>query len=192
NNNNQPDVEDVNIQPNDDPCGPFRLVLNGGVEFRFGQLPTSPDPLSPDQALRVETRTNGSGNMTLNRLTNHIGVENAGNGAFNAVHHCPVEVHVRVKESPVVRPDDGWSSAWIEKLPDIAINQVQPVEIRINLWGSGDDLEGQWDQEYEYLKIEVTLDATNLVSEAAESDNQITHCYHAPTNSFAAMANCEQ
>ena len=189
-NNDDNQLDDVDIEANDDPCRGYRLSVNSGVEFRFGQLIGGAASISSDNALRAETRANGSGTMTLNRITNHIRVENAGSREFNAIHQCPVEVHVRIKETPTVRPDDGWSNPWVEKLPDILPNQTVPVEIRMNLWGSGDDLVGQWSQEYDYLRIEVTIDAENRINEVAESDNQITHCYHAPSNSFVSMSNC--
>ncbi len=175
----------------DDPCHVYRLPIDLDIEFRFGQMPPEPGPLSPDMALRVETRANGGGAMTLNRLTNHIRVENAGGRDFHALHRCPVEIHLRLNEGPGQRSGDGWSTPYVARLPDIAANAVAPVDIDANLLGAGDDLEGDWGQDYEYVLIEAVLDATNRIAETAEGDNRIIHCYHAPTNSFSAMSQCE-
>ncbi|WP_323762255.1 hypothetical protein [Maricaulis sp.] len=175
----------------EDPCHVYRLPIDLDIEFRFGQMPANPGPLSPDMALRVETRTNGGGAMTLNRLANHIRVENAGSRDFHALHRCPVEVHLSLNEGPGQRSGDGWSAPYVVRVPDLAANAVEPLDINANLLGAGDDLEGEWGQDYEYVLIAVTLDATNRIRETAEGDNRIVHCYHAPTNSFAAMSQCE-
>lgn len=175
----------------EDPCHVYRLPVDLDIEFRFGQMPANPGPLSTDMALRVETRANGGGAMTLNRLTNHIRVENAGSRNFHALHRCPVEVHLSLNEGPGQRSGDGWSTPYVVRLPDIASNAVEPLAINANLLGAGDDLEGEWGQDYEYVLIAVSLDATNRIAETAEGDNRIVHCYHAPTNSFAAMSQCE-
>ncbi|WP_417487996.1 hypothetical protein [Maricaulis sp.] len=175
----------------DDPCHVYRLPIDLDIEFRFGQMPAAPGPLSPDMALRVETRANGAGAMTLNRLTNHIRVENAGSRDFHALHRCPVEVHLSLNEGPGQRGGDGWSTPYVVRVPDLAANVVEPIDINANLLGAGDDLEGEWGQDYEYVLIAVTLDATNRIRETAEGDNRIVHCYHAPSNSFAAMSQCQ-
>jgi|GEM_PF-2751146 len=175
----------------DDPCHVYRLPIDLDIEFRFGQMPAAPGPLSPDMALRVETRANGAGAMTLNRLTNHIRVENAGSRDFHALHRCPVEVHLSLNEGPGQRSGDGWSTPYVVRVPDLAANAVEPIDINANLLGAGDDLEGEWGQDYEYVLIAVTLDATNRIRETAEGDNRIVHCYHAPSNSFAAMSQCQ-
>ena len=184
-----PDLTGASFE--EDPCHVYRVPVDLGIEFRFGQMPASPGPLSPDQHLRVETRPNGGGAMTLNRLANHFRVENAGSRDYRALYHCPVEVHLRLNEGPGERSGDGWSTPYTLRIPDLAANGVVDLEMDSNLLGAGDDLEGAWDQAYEYVLIELTLDATNRIAETAEGDNRITHCYHAPTNSFAAPAQCE-
>ncbi|WP_203291934.1 hypothetical protein [Maricaulis parjimensis] len=183
-----PDLTGASLQ--EDPCHIYRLPIGQDVEFRFGQLTAQPGPVSPDQALRVENRLAG-GHVTLNRLAMHFGVENAGQDDFHAVYHCPVEVHVRLNEGPGERGGDGWSNPWVAPIHDIAVNQVRPMAINVNLLGAGDDLVGEWGQDYEYVLIEITLDATNRIAETAEGDNTILHCFHAPSQSFAAMAQCE-
>ncbi len=192
----QEDGEDEHSAPpvatlQEDPCHVYRLPMDLDIEFRFGQMPADPGPLSPDMALRVETRANGGGAMTLNRLTNHIRVENAGGRDFHALHRCPVEIHLRLNEGPGQRGGDGWSPPWTARIPDLAANAVLPIAINANLLGAGDDLEGEWGQDYEYVLVEAVLDAPNRIAETAEGDNRIIHCYHAPTNSFAAMSHCE-
>ncbi|WP_295691860.1 hypothetical protein [uncultured Maricaulis sp.] len=174
-----------------DPCHVYRLPIVAGVEFRFGQMPAQPGPLSADNALRISTRPNGGGAMTLNRLTYHVHVENAGQRDFHALHHCPVELHVRLNEGPGQRSGDGWSLPFTTRIPDLAVNAVVALDDTANLLGAGDDFVGAWSQDYAYVLIEVTLDATNRVRETAEGDNRIVHCYHAPSNSFADMAACQ-
>lgn len=174
-----------------DHCAPYRLARN--IEFRFGQMPSEPGPLSGDSHLRVEARRNsgGNGDLTLNMLRTHILVENAGSRQFNRIYHCPSYVWVRTNEGPGMRSGDGWSNPWRQHIPDLAPNAVEPIEIDINLYGSGYQFPGEWDEPYDYVLIEVTLDANNRIREAAEGDNRILHCYHASTNTFAAMTNCE-
>lgn len=185
-------IGDHQIQAAEDPCHVYRLPIDYDIEFRFGQMPLEPGPVSPDRALRTETRPNGGGDMTLNRIRNHIRVENAGGRDFQALYHCPVEVHVRLNEGPGQRGGDGWSPPYVERIPDLPAHTEAPLYEDANLLGAGDDLEGEWDEDYEYLLIEVTLDATNRIAETAEGDNRIVHCYHAPTNAFVAMAQCEE
>jgi hypothetical protein len=175
------------------PCGLRQAPFVEGVEFRFGQMPSNPGPLSPDQALRIETRPRGNGDMTLNRVIQHIRVENAGSRDYRHNRHCPAEVHFRLNEGPGRRGDgeNAWSAPYTADIPDIAANASEPVNVDSNLWGAGDDLVGEWDEDWEYALVDVTLDATFAVMESAEGDNRIVHCYHAPSNSFAAMSACE-
>lgn len=175
------------------PCGVQQAPFVEGVEFRFGQMPSTPGPLSADQALRIETRPRGNGDMTLNRITQHIRVENAGSRDYRRNPRCPAEVHFRLNEGPGRRGegDDAWSLPYTGNIPDVAVNALEPVSADGNLWGAGDDLVGEWDEDWEHALIEVTLDATYAVLETAEGDNRIVHCYHAPSNSFAAMSACE-
>ncbi|RKR00318.1 hypothetical protein [Maricaulis maris] len=184
-----PDITGATLEA--DPCHVYRLPIDLDIEFRFGQMPATPGPLSSDMAMRIETRTNGGGDMTRNRLTHHIRVENAGSRDFNAIHHCPVEVHVRVNEGPDARGGDGWSPPWTARIPDLAANAIAEIAVDTNLLGAGDDFAGEWGQDYEFVRVEVVLDATNRIAESAEGDNRIAHCYHAPTNTFAAMSQCE-
>lgn len=186
-----PSTDGVTAQYDDDPCRPYRLPLDGSIEFRFGQMPVSPGPLSQDSHMRIETRPNGGGEMTLNRLAHHIRVENAGSRDFRAIYHCPVYVWVRLNEVSGIRGGDGWSDPWQTRIPDMPVNHLEPVQVETNLYGAGDDFPGDWGQEYEYVLVEMTLDPTNRIRENAEGDNQIVHCYHVLTNSFAPMAQCE-
>lgn len=185
-------IADHDLEAAADPCHMYRLPIDYDIEFRFGQMPLEPGPVSPDRALRTELR--GSGDVLfLNRLRNHIRVENAGGRDFGAVYHCPVEVHVRLNEGPGRRGtgEDAWSPPYVERVPDLPANTEVALDRNANLLGAGDDPVGEWEQDYEYVLIEVTLDATRRITETAEGDNRIVHCYHAPSNSFAPLAQCE-
>lgn len=185
------------------PCGMLSRALSGRVEFRFGQMPATPGPLSFDQALRTATRANGAGTMTLNRLRNHILVENAGSRDYRAREDCPAIVEFRVNEGPGRRGtgEDAWSNPAAVEIPDIASNATAPLDRTHNLLGSGDIFPGAWAEQwldgakdenfYEYALIEVTLDTTNAVYEAAETDNVISHCYHVTAQQFVDLSLCQ-
>lgn len=184
-----PDISDASFER--DHCAPYRLVRD--VEFRFGQLPAEPGPVSSDSHLHLETRRNsgGQGEETLNMLRANFEVENAGSGDFGHIYHCASDLWVRVNEGPGQRSGDGWSAPWRTHIPSLAPNETASIGIDINLLGAGYQFPGEWDEPYEYLLVEVSLDANNRISETAESDNRILHCYHAPTNTFAAQSQCE-
>lgn len=175
----------------EDPCAIRRSPFATGVEFRFGQMPASPGPVSPDSALRVEQRPNGAGDTTLNRLTAHILVENAGSRDYNDTYRCPSWAEVRVKENPVQRDGDGWSNPWRQRIPDVAANTTEPMAINFNMLGAGDVFVGEWEAEFEHVLVEVKLDANNMVQENAEGDNVTLHCYHIPQNAFVGMSACQ-
>lgn len=197
------DLEDREITIAEAPCGLMTQALSGRVEFRFGQMPPTPGPLSFDQALRTENRANGAGTPTLNRLRNHILVENAGSRDYHARKDCPATVEFRINEGPGRRGsgEDAWSNPAIVEIPDIAINATAALNRNANLLGAGDVFAGEWaeqwnggpdnDSFYEYALIEVKLDASNAVFEAAETDNVITHCYHAPSQEFVDISLCQ-
>ena len=157
-------------------------------------MPATPGPLSPDQALRVATRARANGEMTLNRLSQHIHVENAGSRDYVRNPRCAAMVQFRLNEGPGQRGEgeNAWSTPLTAAIPDVAVNASAPVSVGGNLLGAGDVLVGEWDEDWEYALVEVTLDATHAVPESAETDNRIVHCYHAPSNSFAAMSMCEE
>ncbi len=196
-------LPDGDITIEEAPCGQLSQVLSGRVEFRFGQMPPAPGPLSYDQALRTENRTNAAGTLTLNRLRNHILVENAGSRDYRAREDCPAIVEFRINEGPGRRGsgEDAWSNPAAIEIPDIAVNATAPLDRNANLLGAGDIFIGEWAQQwdgganhenfYEYVLIEVTLDATNNVYESAETDNIITHCYHAPERQFVDIGLCQ-
>lgn len=185
------------------PCGLLPGGVTGRVEFRFGQMPASPGPLSYDQALRTQQRSNGAGTVTLNRLRNHVLVENAGLRDYHPREDCPAVVRFRINEGPGRRgeAEDAWSNPAFVEIPALAVNATAPIARDANLLGSGDIFPGEWAEQwydgegnsgfYEYALIEVTLDATNHVFEAAEGDNTITHCYHAPAGQFVDLALCQ-
>lgn len=187
----------------DAPCGLLPTALPGRVEFRFGQMPTTPGPVSFDHALRTQTRANGAGTQTLNRLRNHILVENAGSRDYRARADCPAIVQFRINEGPGRRGtgDDAWSNPASIEIPDLAVNATAALDRNANLLGAGDVFAGEWAQQwqdgaandrfYEYALIEVTLDASHAVFEAAETDNVVTHCYHAPERQFVDLSACQ-
>ena len=197
----QPDGEGEDRTPQavEDPCAMRHSSFATGVELRFGQMTSTLPAMSPDSALRVERRSNTNG-VTLNRLRNHIIVENAGSRDFHHDPRCPALVQLRFNEGPG-RRNNGWSNPSTVELPSVAVNASVIVERNSNLLGAGDVLVGEWAQQwsdgasddsfYEYVLIEAVLDPTNVVQEAAEGDNQVTHCYHAPQNAFVAMSNCQ-
>ncbi|WP_417469786.1 hypothetical protein [Maricaulis sp.] len=197
------DGTDHEVTMEDAPCGMLTASLPGRVEFRFGQLPPQPGPLSFDQALNTQTRANGAGTMTLNRLRNLIRVENAGSRDYRARDDCPAVVHFRINEGPGRRGsgDDAWSNPATIEIPDIAVNATAPLARDANLLGAGDVFSGAWAEQwdggashprfYQYVLIEVSLDATHAVFETAETDNVITHCYHAPERQFVDLALCQ-
>jgi hypothetical protein len=191
-----------NPQAAENPCAHLRSPFANGVEFRFGQLPASTPPaVSADQALRTELRSNSQG-VTLNRIRNHVLIENAGSRDYNPDPRCRSRISIRVNEGPGRRGegDAGWSNPTLIDMPAIAINATAPAAANFNLLGAGDVLQGNWDTQwndgekddgyFEFALIEVVLDSTNVIQEAAEGDNMITHCYHAPQNAFVAMSNC--
>ena len=195
------DIADRDITIEEAPCGLRGPLAAGGVEFRFGQMPVEPGPVSADRALRTETRARANGDMTLNRIRNHIQVENAGNRDFRPDPHCRAIVWFRLNEGPGRRGsgDQAWSPPYPANIPAITANTAVPVARDGNLLGAGDVLEGEWssqwsrgdDGAYRYVLIEVTLDATNAVYEQAEGDNRIVHCYSAPENRFVDMTMCQ-
>tara|TARA_R110002072_G_scaffold101852_8_gene224359 strand:+ start:1026 stop:2213 length:1188 start_codon:yes stop_codon:yes gene_type:complete len=197
------DSDDPEVTIAQAPCGILTQALSGRVEFRFGQMPATPGPLSFDHALRTEARINGAGTPTLNRLRNHILVENAGSRDYHARDDCPATVEIRLNEGPGRRGsgEDAWSIPAIIEIPDLAIKATAPLDHIANLLGAGDVFVGEWAEQwnggsdndgfYEYALIEVKLDASNAVFEAAETDNVITHCYHAPAQEFVDISLCQ-
>jgi len=187
-------------QAEEAPCGLRFSPFTQGVEFRFGQMPATPGPLSADQALRISTREAGAGFMTLNRIIFHIDVENAGFRDFVRNSRCEARVRFRLNEGPGRRGDDGWSIPYTARIPDIPANGSAAVSQSGNLWPAGDVEVGQWTSQwdggendpdfYEYALVEAVLDFTHAVPEAAEGDNRIVHCYHAPERVFVGMENC--
>ena len=172
------------------PCGLETRSLGISTEFRFGTMNASGNNVSFDRALMIETRANGAGRITLNRITAHILVENAGQRGFSYSNHCPAKVTLRTNEGPGERSGDPWS-AYEGNMPNVPANTEVPYERNGNLLGTGDDFADEpWDHDWEYALIEVVLDSGHDVMETAEGDNVVQHCYHAPSNSFVNMSNC--
>lgn len=172
------------------PCGMEARSLGFSTEFRFGVLNATGSNVSFDNALMIETRPNGAGRMTLNRITAHILVENAGQRSFTYSNRCAAKVTVRINEGPGERGGNPWQEQT-GNMPNVPGNTEVPYEDNANLLGAGDDFSDEpWDEDWEYALIEVVLDSGNDVMESAEGDNVVQHCYHAPSNSFANMSNC--
>jgi hypothetical protein len=179
-----------NPQIEETPCGLETRSLGMSTEFRFGTMNASGNNVSFDRALMIETRANEAGRMTLNRITAHILVENAGQRGFSYSSHCPAKVTLRTNEGPGERSGDPWS-AYEGDIPNVPATTEVPYERNGNLLGAGDDFADEpWDHDWEYALIEVVLDSGHDVMETAEGDNVVQHCYHAPSNSFSNMSNC--
>ncbi len=186
----------------DAPCAHLRSPFAAGVEFRFGQMTAAPSPLSPDQAMSITLRPAGNTPDALNRIEAHAWVENAGSRNYVRDSRCPSMVHFRINEGPGRRGegDDAWL-VYSEKMPSVAVNALAPVSITANFLGTGDWFAGDWEEQwpggaddpdhYEYVLVEIVLDATRMIMETAEGDNVIQHCYHAPENVFVPMSNCQ-
>jgi hypothetical protein len=182
--------KDADPQLEEVPCGLETRNLGMSTEFRFGAMNASGNNVSFDQALMIETRANEPGRMTLNRITAHVLVENAGQRGFSYSNHCPAKITLRINEGPGARSGDPWS-AYERDMPNVPANTEVPYERNGNLLGTGDDFADEpWDHDWEYALIEMVLDSGHDVMESAEGDNVVQHCYHAPSNSFVNMSNC--
>lgn len=57
--------------------------------------------------------------------------------------------------------------------------------------GTGSDAPNNWNENYEYVLLDFTLDPGNTILEADETNNDIgSYCHHAPTGSFASPQAC--
>ncbi|MCP2680427.1 hypothetical protein NHF45_12895 [Maricaulaceae bacterium NA33B04] len=173
-----------------DPCARLRLLQPGDVEFRFAQLGEILGAASPDSHIDLTLRP--IANPYLRRFNIAFGVENAGSVNFSASRQCPVIVRMRSFEGADGQSGGrtGWSPPREVEIGDIAVNAVDSLSFEGSFFGTGNQPIGGWNQNWEYTLVELTVDVPNRVSELAEGDNRIVHCYHAPGQSFVPLSLC--
>jgi len=186
-------IPDGTLQPHFNPCPDFGALGIEQADFAFNQHPGAGDAdQSLDGLIQIQQRHSG-GTPMARRLS--VTFEMANNGAEFSERSgdCPVEIQLRLNEGPNRNGSDvdGWHSVE-EDMPNLQANWFRFITLSASLNGTGNDTSAEWDENYEYVLVQVILDHTNGVSEANEDDNVAgEYCYHAPGNTFVDMSVCD-
>ena len=182
---------DAQFEPN--PCPDLSMTGIEMADFAFGPHPgEGTSNKSPDGLIRIQQRQSG-GTPMARRLSVTFEVENHGAQHNRRSGQCSVDVQLRLNEGP--DRDGAGADAWHsyeDPIPTINANWQRFITMSAVTRGTGNDTNSSWNENYEYVRIQVLLDYNNGVSEANEGDNVAgDYCYHATTNTFVDLGTCD-
>ncbi len=191
-NDSAPDLTDVHAEEAP-PCLPMVSTVAPQADFAFGPHPSGTSTgISLDGLVRIQPRHSGNTPMA-RRLSVTFEVQNHDARFVERSGDCPVEVQLRFNEGPGAygEGEDAWHT-YEDDMPTINANWQRFITMSATIRGTGNDTNSDWNEIYEYVRVEVILDHTNGVSEANEGDNSAgIYCYHATSNAFVDMGSCD-